>query len=315
MTDDHQPQLLATLAVAVGPRGRPGDVGVRPGDSPRPRMTRSTPCSRSCPIPRTARTRRRQADSVEEGRPPPRRRTRPRTRSRRGKPEADAASGAVRREGRQAAGKRSPTTRHRSRARIRRSTSCCRSSARRPRRRRRTIDRAAVAAAAEKTDAGGPSKQAGSDRSLAPLRQGQGDRRAPRGAHGPQADEEGRRRRAERAGRRDHQGDAGHRAEALQARHRRDDPRGAEEGRQADRDPDRGGEAVGPVVDAAGWSCAGSGSRASSRRPAAGVRPKVRWPRVRAAPKPASPTTKHSNAGGKDIWGHLPPEMRRRSRT
>jgi hypothetical protein len=33
---------------------------------------------------------------------------------------------------------------------------------------------------------------------------------------------------------------------------------------------------------------------------------------ARGAPlsKPAKPTTKHSNAGGRDIWGHLPPEMR-----
>ena len=28
------------------------------------------------------------------------------------------------------------------------------------------------------------------------------------------------------------------------------------------------------------------------------------------ATKPSRPTSKHSNAGGKDIWGHLPPELR-----
>ena len=28
------------------------------------------------------------------------------------------------------------------------------------------------------------------------------------------------------------------------------------------------------------------------------------------ASKPSRPTSKHSNAGGKDVWGHLPPEMR-----
>ena len=26
--------------------------------------------------------------------------------------------------------------------------------------------------------------------------------------------------------------------------------------------------------------------------------------------KPLKPTSKHSNAGGKDIWGHLPEELR-----
>ena len=26
--------------------------------------------------------------------------------------------------------------------------------------------------------------------------------------------------------------------------------------------------------------------------------------------RPARPTSKHSNAGGKDEWGHLPPELR-----
>ena len=33
---------------------------------------------------------------------------------------------------------------------------------------------------------------------------------------------------------------------------------------------------------------------------------------ARGAPltKPAKPTTRHSNAGGKDIWGHLPAELR-----
>src|SRR5262245_18110739 len=25
--------------------------------------------------------------------------------------------------------------------------------------------------------------------------------------------------------------------------------------------------------------------------------------------KPANPTSKHSTAGGKDVWGHLPPEL------
>ena len=30
----------------------------------------------------------------------------------------------------------------------------------------------------------------------------------------------------------------------------------------------------------------------------------------RPGQKPTKPTTKHSNAGGKDIWGHLPAEMR-----
>ncbi len=27
--------------------------------------------------------------------------------------------------------------------------------------------------------------------------------------------------------------------------------------------------------------------------------------------KPAKPTSQHSTAGGKDIWGHLPEELRR----
>ncbi len=33
---------------------------------------------------------------------------------------------------------------------------------------------------------------------------------------------------------------------------------------------------------------------------------------ARGAPptKPLKPTSKHSTAGGKDIWGHLPPELR-----
>jgi hypothetical protein len=34
---------------------------------------------------------------------------------------------------------------------------------------------------------------------------------------------------------------------------------------------------------------------------------------ARGAPpmKPAKPTSRHSNVGGKDVWGHLPPELRR----
>ena len=40
------------------------------------------------------------------------------------------------------------------------------------------------------------------------------------------------------------------------------------------------------------------------------ARPRARWPAALRPTKPLHPTGKHSTAGGKDIWGHLPPELR-----
>ena len=140
-------------------------------------------------------------------------------------------------------------------------------------------------------------------------RQGQGARRAARGADRPEAEEEEcRRRRAERAGRRDHQGDEGRRAAAGQARHQRRHAEEAEADRQAHRDADRAGAAVGLVGGQADDAACASGraiSRASSTGDQTGAL-------ARGAPpmKPAKPTSQHSTAGGKDIWGHLPAELR-----
>ena len=55
--------------------------------------------------------------------------------------------------------------------------------------------------------------------------------------------------------------------------------------------------------------CGAFASRASSRVSSPAIRPGAL---ARGAPpmKPAKPTSQHSTAGGKDIWGHLPAELR-----
>ena len=104
---------------------------------------------------------------------------------------------------------------------------------------------------------------------------------------------------------RDHQGDARRRAEARQARHRRGDP-------EEQKEIVKRIETLIEQMRQSGQSSMGRMVMRRVRRPGGrqpGQQPgETDGAMARGAPltKPRKPTSQHSNAGGKDIWGHLP---------
>ncbi len=217
--------------------GRPG-----PELQPNPKTRHSTPCSRSSRSPsdgpgaESAKSAKSEASKSEK--PAKSRRSRPRKPTRRSgriprrKPRVNPAEPAARPDLAPATPRRARATSpaHRSRparppsaARTRTSTICSRNSARPRIHPRRTTDPGAEPVASRTGEARQPS-QSGSDRPQQTHRQGQGYRRASRGADRTAAKAKCRRRPADREGRRDHQGDERRRAEARQARHRRGAP-------------------------------------------------------------------------------------------